>query len=66
MLSLHILMHSRFYCIINEKFINLINDKIELDKIFDEINVYVLLFNSRHVIHIPSFGIEPSVLWTPF
>ena len=32
-------------------------DKIELDKTFDERNIYVLLFNSRHTSHIPSFGI---------
>ena len=32
-------------------------DKTEIDKIFDERNIYVLLFNSRHVIHIPSFRI---------
>ena len=25
------------------------------DKIFDERNIYLLLFNLRHVIHIPSF-----------
>ena len=32
-------------------------DKIEFNKIFDERNIYVLLFNLRHVIHIPSFHI---------
>ena len=32
-------------------------DNIELDNIFDGRNVYVLLFNLRHVIHIPSFCI---------
>ena len=29
--------------------------KIELERIFDEKNIYVLLFNSRHLIHIPLF-----------
>ena len=28
---------------------------IELDKIFDQRNIYVLLFNLRYVIHNPSF-----------
>ena len=40
-----------------KEFINLMKDKIELNKIFDERNMYVLLFNSRDVIHIPSFCI---------
>ena len=31
------------------------NDKIELDKIFDERNIYILLFNSIYVIFTPSF-----------
>ena len=31
--------------------------KTELDKIFDEINMYVLLFNSRDLIYIPSLRI---------
>ena len=31
--------------------------RIFVDKIFDERNIYVLLFNSRHVIPIPSFRI---------
>ena len=31
--------------------------KTELDKTFDERKVYVLLFNTRHVIHIPSFRV---------
>ena len=30
-------------------------DNIELDNIFDERNIYVLLFNLGHVTHIPSF-----------
>ena len=29
--------------------------EIEFDKIFEERNIYVLLFNLRHVIHITSF-----------
>ena len=37
--------------------VNLRKYKIELDKIFDEKSIYVLLFNSRHVIHITSFRI---------
>ena len=32
-------------------------DKKEFDKIFDERNIYVLLLNLRHVIHIASFCI---------
>ena len=32
-------------------------DKIEFDKIFDERNIYVLVFNLRHVIQILSFRI---------
>ena len=73
MLSLHILymlLYTRFYCKISKfwwkQFVNLMKDKIELDKVFDEINMYVLLFNSWHVIHIPSFRIQPAVLWRPF
>ena len=53
MLSLHILymlLYTRFYCKISKfwwkQFVNLMKDKIELDKVFDEINMYVLLFNS--------------------
>ena len=29
--------------------------QIEFDKIFDERNIYLLLFHLTHVIHIPSF-----------
>ena len=32
-------------------------DKTNPDKTFDEGNMYILLFSSRHVIHIPSFCI---------
>ena len=32
-------------------------DKIESDNIFKKINIDVLLFNSRNLIHIPSFRI---------
>ena len=32
-------------------------DKTEFDKMFDERNINVLLFNLRHAIHIPSFVI---------
>ena len=28
---------------------------IEIEKIFEEINIYALLFSLRHVIHNPSF-----------
>ena len=35
----------------------IIKKKKEFDNIFDERNIYILLFNLRHVIHIPSVRI---------
>ena len=32
-------------------------DKSELDKTYDERNIYALSFNSQHVIYIPSFRV---------
>ena len=55
------LNYSQSYCKIKQfwvkKFIKLIEDQIEFDKIFDERNIYLLLFNSKPVIHISSFRI---------
>ena len=36
---------------------------MEFDKIFDERNIYLLLFNLRHVIHIPSFCMVNLLCW---
>ena len=38
-------------------------DKTEPDKTFDEGNMYILLFSSRYVIHVPSFYILNLLLF---
>ena len=59
-------MYNQFCCEIwqfwGNKFIELINDKIEFDKLFAKRNVQVLLFNLKQVINIPSCS-TVNMLW---
>ena len=42
-----------------KRFVKLMKDEIEFAKNFHERNIYVFLFNLRHVIHVPPFRFKP-------
>ena len=72
MLSLHCFIiyslnvYSQFCCKLRQfwgdKFIKLIKHKAKLHKIFNERNIYISLFDLRHIVHIPTFRIV-NLLW---